>query len=227
MSGPGILPNTPWAKISGVTDALSCVNLCLASVGAEPVTSLELDGENDPGSDVTIAFQWLDKFDLDVQSRGWSWNSDEKLTVTPTIVAPATTGTIALPALTLQVNAAYWADTGAPALVAQRGQQLYDQIGHTFQFSCPLQIDLVYRLDFLSLPQPARALIASLAVHSFQASKQGAQIVMRVTEEDMQRAWAALEQFEDRARPANQVAGNISVMRNLYGSGVRRNRGAF
>ncbi len=197
---------------------LDAVNLLITSIGSDPVTS------DDPSldSDVAIAVGFLVNTNNDIQSRGWGWNTLEKVTL-----AQATDGTIPVPSDALEVVYAYWSDTGAPMQFIQRNGKLYDRVNNTFVFTSQVQADLIIRLDWNDLPQQAKRLIAIVACQQFQAVKQGSGMVAQVEDRDIQRAWAALENLEDRIRRSNQITGNLSTMRVLYGSGVRRNRGVF
>lgn len=201
-----------------VVTYLDAINRCITSTGADPVTVADptLD------SDVALAAGFLNVWNMTVQSMGWAWNTEEKFSL-----ALNADDTISVPANTLSISSAYWADTGATALVTQRGLRLYDQIDHTYTFDAAVQVDMLVRLDWDDLPQPVRNLIATQAMYEFQAKKQGSGLIAQQDSGVLKQLWAVVEQCEDSARPSNQVGGNLSVLRQLYGSGLRRNRGAF
>lgn len=228
-----------WPTTFATLSWLDAVNLLLASISADEVTTADPSLD----SDVALAIKWLNAKDLDVQARGWAWNSSMNLLLTPS----PQDGSLVLPDTTLGVNAAYWANLfpnsqllnsginsppitppcGGPALVAQRGLKLYDQVNNTFVFTQGIYVDIVERLQWDDLPSPAKDLVTMLASMKFQATKQGANIVFQADMQDIKRCEALLETGEDRARPANSIGGNLSSMRSIYGSGVRRNRGVF
>lgn len=199
---------------------LDVVNFCMASIGREPVDSLDANQD----VDVALALNELNKANLSVQlnsADGWSWNSDEDVTLP---LSPD--GTIALPDGTLAVRAAYWARGATnPTLVAQRPVGLlYDQINHTNVFTAPQQVDIVTMQDFTTIPNEGRAYIGTLAAFNFQAKKQSSQIVTQVTQKDLNDAEADCQQADDFARPQNSINANNGVNFRLYGWGVRRNR---
>lgn len=209
---------TQWPIDANGLSFLQAVNRLIASTGAEPVT------QADPAldSDVALAIGFLNVWNLNIQSRGWAWNTEEKLPLSLN-----TDGTISIPANVLSVVAAYWADLGAPALVAQRGAKLYDLINHTFIFTAPIQVDIIARQDWDDLPAPAQNLIAGQAMYEFQSKKQGSGLVSQIDQFTLRMLWGTMENLEDNARRASQIGGNLSVMRVLYGSGIRRSRGVF
>lgn len=211
-------PALPYPIDTSVVSFLDAINRLITSVGSDPVTTTDPSVD----SDIAIAINFLTQKNIEIQSYGWAWNSDEKRLLPLNV-----DGTISVPGNTLNINAAYWADTGKPMLVSQNGGLLYDLVNETTVFSAPVQVDIIYRFDWDSLPQPFKNLITAEACFGFQATKQGAGIVAQVGQRDIQRAWATCEHAEAQVRPANQIGGNLSVMRGLYGSGVRRNRGVF
>lgn len=198
-----------------LTTELDAVNMVLAAKNIAPVQTLE----DNTDSSVEMAMLALNAADLEVQSKGWSFNSDWIMTLSP----DAVTGEIALPDQTLSVNASYWASNGQWVSAVERASKLYDVLNQTFVWAQDVQVDLVQRLNFEDMPQVARNYIALLAAFRFQGKGQRSGLVTQITQTEVTQALAALEQHEDRAAPKNAITGNQSVLGRLWG-GMRRNR---
>ncbi len=203
------------------TSILDATNAALRSIGSAPVATVDPS----PDSDVDMFLDCLDEADRQVQSRGWHWNREYKWQL-----PLSTAGTIILPDQTLMVTQAYWASPSVADVldVAQRGQMLYNHTTNSYVFTAALLADMIIRLSWDLVPQVARSYIVLLAIRSFHASLQGREIVLEVTEKDLDRALVTLEQNEDQNVWFNAVNGNVSVVTNLYGiGGMRRNRGGY
>lgn len=197
-----------------LTDTLSAVNTMLASLGEAPVSTLSPP----PTSDCQEALERLDEADLNVQSEGWSWNRETALQL-----SIDEDGHLPLPAMTLR--AALSAESVGTFDIVDRGGLIYDRTNHTYVFTAAPKVDLISRLDWDLLPQPARAYILYSATQRFHAGKQGASIVLRVNGDDLARARATLLQYDDEVGQQNSINGNSGVISALYGQGgVRRNR---
>jgi hypothetical protein len=176
-----------------------------------------VDNLDDAGGDVLDALNALNFADLQLQAKGWHWNTEEALLLNRT-----TENLLPLPDQTLSVKRAYW-DTGAFSNdLVQRGKQLYDRANRTFVFRQNVIVDIVARVSWDLLPEAARQYITLHATRRFQAAKQGATVIAQVNQADLTEALTTLEQQEDEAAPNNQITGNLQVQRSLRGDGVRR-----
>lgn len=201
------------ANLSTLLDA---VNVCLSAVGEAPVSDIFAN----ESVDVSTALNLITEQDLVVQSSGWEWNRDEELQLNPD-----TDGNINLPNQTLRVSRAYW--TAYPASVCrvtQRGERLYDNRRHTFNFEEGVTVDIITRQEFTDIPEVARRYITMLAAQQFQGRSQTSAEVNRILDDDVARALIMLERHEDEVRRHDSVNNNASVRDALYGRGVRRTR---
>lgn len=204
---------------ASLTTTLSAVNAMLRSLGESPVATLNPP----PTSEVEEALNALDLTDLQVQSEGWSWNRETEFPL-----SVAGDQTVPLPDQTLRY-ATSLVDAESFKVV-DRGGKLYDLKNHTFLFTAGVapKADLIVRLDWDSIPQAARGYILYVATQTFHAGKQGSQIVLNVNAQDVQRARATLEQYDDEVAQQNAIDGNPNVVNMLYGiGGMRRNRGGL
>jgi Tail tubular protein len=205
---PFILPPTLPSK----QDA---VNVLLQAIGEAPVNSIEVS----ESVDVAAAVQALDEISLAVQTKGWHWNREYGLKLTPN-----SQNQLVLPDNTLRVVKAYDEAPQLPRKVAQRGARLYDQQNHTFTFDDPLLVDLILFLAYEDIPAYAARYITIRAAMQFQGRLQTNSSVTRITEDEVAQAVAIVEQAEDEAQTNNGINNNTEVYSRVHGRARRRTR---
>jgi hypothetical protein len=195
-----------------LTTKLAAVNVLLSTIAESPVSSLDVS----LSVDVATAIGAIDEVDRAFQTKGWHWNREDSLTL-----SPDGSGEIALPENYLWVGSAYWLDSSSPVRVTERGRKLYNRDDHSYVFSQPVALDLVVKLEWEEMPEYARQYITIAAAEIFQARTQGTSIVERVTRTDVEAKMALCEQREDEAEENNNIGGNRYVQSTL-GNRVRR-----
>ena len=140
---------------------LEALNTVLEGIGVYPVTSYD-----SPHPDAVRARQHLRRFSNELQSRGWWFNRDTGLTLTPGAVDKK----ILLPSNTLSVDAV---DTRLN--VIQRGNYLYDQDNNTFVFDNAIEVDLITELNFEDMPSTMQSYITRSAQVEFAIVNEGDQ----------------------------------------------------
>jgi hypothetical protein len=161
---------------------LEAVNQILATVGETPVNSLE-----NPGVSIaSLAQTFLNEVSREVQSMGLHCNTEEEYPLIPDV-----DGFIYLPSNTLMVDA-----SDRTMDVVQRGNRLYDRQRHSYVFSEPLKVDIVFFLPFSELPQVVRKYITIRTARQLQARWLSSDIIHRLTENDELSAWHALQAAE-------------------------------
>lgn len=182
------------AVLSPMTD-LDAVNKMLSSIGQAPVNTLSVTGIGD----VAKAIRQLTDVTREVQSVGYSWNTDENVELTPN-----GDGLILLPNGTLGIDASEpTTNVVARRHTASNKLALYDLDTHTFVFTDPVEVNIVWGFEFNDLPQTARAYIATAAARRFQAQIVSSQVLDRFNEEDEMRAYLNLQRDERRVRDTN------------------------
>jgi hypothetical protein len=206
-----------------LTTELEAVNILIASLGEEPVTTLTPS----PTPDVDKALIALNETMRDVQSRGWQWNKEVAFPFT----ADPVTGQIILPPNTLELSKAYYIPNQIsgcqPWDIVLRGQTLYNRYTKSYNFSTygTVYCDLTLLLEWSLVPQKARRVITLEAVGLFQSRDQMASPTMQVNAQELARAWALLEQGEDQEAMHNQIYDNLDSVSKILGQGsMRRNR---
>jgi hypothetical protein len=184
---------------------LEAVNRMLASIGQAPVNTIPSSGVGDAAK----AAQQLLETARDVQTVGYCWNSDTNYTL-----SPDPDGAILLPNGTLDVDASDPGTNLSVRLHPVKNQlALYDGDNQTFTFTDDVTVDIVWGFDFDSLPQPARAYIATAAARRFQAQTVSSVVLDRFNEEDESRAFILLQRYERRCRDTNSFRKSASLQK--------------
>lgn len=204
------------------TTDLQAVNFILGGVGEHPISSLI-----DPGVPAQGAITRLGEVNVEFQSEGWSFNTDDNLTLDPSdageIVLPAGTLLVRQGRILLPVTSGGGSGTPptGPALVmlpgskrsrlVVRGGKLYDRVMHTFNIGAPVCVDLTTCLAFEDMPQQARWYVTLKATRRYAANKLVSGNVYGITAADEAEARLRFEQAEDIAEELDQMDGNPHI----------------
>ena len=166
-----------------LTSKLEAVNSMLGHIGESPVNSIS-DTNALPISAAT-ANTVLDEVSRAVQSEGWHFNTENKVTL-----SPAGDGTITLDEDVLEI------DTINSPDIAQRGLTLFDRTNNTSVFTSDLEVNLTRLLDWTSLPEAARRYITLRASRVFQGRMVGSRELEALIARDEYNARADLMDAE-------------------------------
>jgi hypothetical protein len=120
------------------TTELEAVNAMLEAIGETPVNSLSNSGV----VDAVKARSELRRKSRQLQQAGWHWNTLRSYKLYPSSPSKE----IILPANTLRVDTV---DNDFYVNVVQRGNKLFDNTKHTYEFDKELTVDLVIGLSAL------------------------------------------------------------------------------
>jgi hypothetical protein len=186
-----------------LTSKLDAVNSMLIGIGEAPVNTL-----NSGLQEAEIAAVTLENISREVQSSGWSFNTDIRYTLTK-----QNNGTIPLPSNTLHVDT-----VGLKRLyntdVIQRGMFLYDRTKNTDIFTADIEVDIIFLLDFDQLPEVARRYITLRAGRKFQEDTLGSDTMTQLQMKDEQRALFALRDADSQSADFN-IFDNYDTYRAL------------
>jgi len=186
-------------KTPGRTTLLEAVNVCLQSIGEQPVDSLD----NHQLQDARIAESTILELHREGQLRGWSWNTEydypfERDAVTKEIVVPA--------------NVVRWAPN--PYEYARRfqlrGQRVYDRELRTYKFddfTTEIRADVVWVLSFDECPEPFNRYTTMRAARVFSARTLGNDSMVRFSAADEQAALTELQRMELENNEYNMLTG--------------------
>ena len=135
---------------------LPAVNEILASVGQAPVTTLD---QTNP--DVAIAYDTLLNVSREVQSEGWTFNTEYHYEMTRD-----TNGEVAIPNNMIQIKLTE-NSANAEFDCIRRSGKLYDRQHHTYDLSDisgdNIECDIVWEFDWVDLPEPIQNYVTARA----------------------------------------------------------------
>lgn len=185
-------------------DLLGAVNILLATIGQAQIATLLTA---DLKEDARKAVDTLGKSSVEVQSRGWEFNTDRDV-----VLDPAPDGTITVPSTCVLVKTV---GSHRRTKIIQRGLKLWLPEKQTFIVGQSLKVDMVHLLTFEDLPQPARWYITCLAARRFAVPELASSAAYQFTQTDEGTALLHLEQYDAEItdRTMGEVNPHIAHMR--------------
>lgn len=167
-----------------VSTELDAVNQILSSVGQAPVTTLDLQNP-----EVAIVINTIREVNRQVQSEGWSFNTERGYEMTPDSV----TNQISYPYNVLQMDANVEEHKNDIDVVRRDGK-LYDRLNHTYTFTSPVKADITWYFDFTDVPPPVQMYIVARAARMCATKMIGDQEINKLlAEQEVQTRAAAME----------------------------------
>ncbi len=129
---------------------LSAVNSILGAIGQSPITQLK---DTTTGSlistnpEISFIYNILTECNIDIQSEGWSFNSEEHVAFTP----DPTTNYITVPTNILSLDVTNGWQSKTIDTIRKDGK-LWDKVNHTFEFTGDISCDVVYLYEFENIP---------------------------------------------------------------------------
>lgn len=128
---------------------LAAVNEILSAAGEAPITTI---AAVDPMSEAQLILNEIDTVSREIQSQGWFFNTNPKVTL-----LPDTAGRVPIPSNVLSVQRVY-----SPKIVV-RGSYMWDSDANTDIISGSVDIASILLLSFDSLPYSAQNAIIKKA----------------------------------------------------------------
>ena len=182
------------------TTELECINIMLAAIGEAPVNSLT----GTVPVDVRIAQSTLTEVNKQVQSEGWSFNTEIDVTLTRDGSNKIPLGTDVL-----RVDAQTHDHPSIDPI--QRGLKLYDRKNNTFVFDEDIRCTVVYFRSFDELPEQARSYMTIKAARVFVDRLISDQSLRTYTQEDEIRARSVLMETDLSNADHNMLVGDPSI----------------
>ena len=182
------------------TTELECINIMLAAIGEAPVNSLT----GTVPVDVRIAQSTLTEVNKQVQSEGWSFNTEIDVTLTRNA-----SNNIVLGTDVLRVDAQTHDHPSIDPI--QRGLKLYDRKNNTFIFDEDLKCTVVYFRSFDELPEQARSYMTIKAARIFVDRLVSDQSLRTYTQEDEIRARSVLMETDLSNADHNMLIGDPAI----------------
>jgi hypothetical protein len=167
------------------TTKLNAINTMLSAIGEPPVNTL-----SSQRADSNLAEQILDEVSREIQSYGWHFNSEYKVTL-----APDSSGYIYISENVVRVdtNPNKYTDLD----IVLRGNRLYDKVTNSYVFSASIEVDRIVMLEFEEIPEPARRYIMIRAARIFGDRMIGSEKHHMFTGQDEMMAMAKMREYEN------------------------------
>ena len=171
---------------------LDAINTMLTTIGESPVNSISAST-----ADTRIAQLILQEVDRATQIKGWNWNTEKEVTLTPNV------STLEITLSNNVVRVSIDKRTYTNIDVVQRGTRLFDKKNKTFQFSSAIKAEVVSLLPFTDLPEQARYYIVVRSARLFQQRMIGDATGSAFSAEEETTALMALQDSEDETANHN------------------------
>lgn len=184
---------------------LEAVNTILATIGEAEVSSLSQNVQQ--VSDQGMAQRTLHEVSRDVQSEGWTWNTDKSVQIRPTAQ-----GTYVVPSSTLVVN--FSPNQYPDTQYVMRGNRVYDRNNQRYDFASVIgnapitAVNVVTQLEWDELPHAAQQYITIRAARIFSDRYVASSIVFTYTVADEDQARTLLIRSEENSFDNNLLWGN-------------------
>ena len=182
------------------TTELEAINIMLAAIGEAPINSLT----DTLPVDARTAQNTLTEVNKEVQSEGWSFNTEIDVTLTRD-----GSNQINLATNVLRVDANIHQHPTIDPI--QRGLKLYDRQNNKYEFDDDLICTVVYFRDFNEITEQARRYINIKAARIFVDRLIGDQGLRTYTQEDETRARAILTESDYANADHNLLRGDPSL----------------
>jgi len=185
---------------SATTTELAAINIMLAAIGEAPVNSLT----GTVPVDVRLAQSTLTEVNKEVQSEGWSFNTEIDVTFTRN-----NSKQITFSSDVLRIDPNIHQHPTIDAI--QRGFRLYDRLNNKFEFDEDLICTVVYFRTFNEIPEPARRYINIKAARIFVDRLVSDDGLRTYTQQDEVRARAILMETDLANGDHNLLRGDPSL----------------
>lgn len=177
---------------------LAAINDILASIGEPPVSTLE----GDANADVANARRILNKVNRQIQSKGWTFNIEEGVTLLPDVfdkMIPYSSDYLSL------------MSTSGSTVYVNRGDYVYDRVNRTDQFDGGIQVNIIRLRTFDEMPECFRTWIVTKACRQFNNRFFGAPEVDGVLQEEEDEARQQCFEYELDYGQYNMLDGDAFV----------------
>ena len=182
------------------TTELESINIMLAAIGEAPINSLT----GTLPVDARLAQSTLTEVSKEVQSEGWSFNTEIDVTLTRDV-----SNHISLSTSVLIVDPNIHQHPTIDAI--QRSLKLYDRLNNKYEFDEDLICTIVYFRDFNEITEPARRYITIKAARIFVDRLVSDDGLRTYTQQDETRARAILMETDLANGDHNVLRGDPSL----------------
>lgn len=161
---------------------LDMINSCLLGIGEAPLPAGTSPDALPEGTDAYVAKLTVEETMIEVQNRGWFYNTDPAFEFIPDEF-----GFIATSPNLLRIDAGNSSERGN---IIIRNAKLWNISEQTFIWEDSIELKAVWLVDYADLPAAAFQYIALRSARKFQQRVIGSESLFRYTEVDEQEAYA-------------------------------------
>ena len=178
---------------------LSAVNIVLSNIGQAPVTLIDNDNPM-----VVMAANVIDEVTSNLQSEGWSFNTEQGYPFTPD-----GSGNIAIPDNILQIDTDYYSDLD----VVLRNGKLYNKRTHSYTFEGKQELNVTWLVEFDDMPEAFKQYVAMRAANLYAGRAVGSAEAVKFGEREEAQARAAMIEYETQQGDYNMLGtvDNLNV----------------
>ena len=178
---------------------LSAVNIVLSNIGQAPVTLIDNDNPM-----VVMAANVIDEVTSNLQSEGWSFNTERAYPFTPD-----GSGNIVIPDNILQIDTDYYSDLD----VVLRNGKLYNKRTHSYKFEGKQELNVTWLVEFDDMPEAFKQYVAMRAANLYAGRAVGSAEAVKFGEREEAQARAAMIEYETQQGDYNMLgtADNLNV----------------
>lgn len=184
------------------TNKLGMINICLAAIGELPYPDGTLIEDIPVGTDGDFANRAVTETMIEVQNRGWYFNTDKNYKFVPDEL-----GFISLSPNTLRVDFGKYPDKGRYSM---RGKRLYDMQTNSFLIGRQTVGDIIWLVDYEEIPPAAYQYISLRAARKFQQRIVGSTDLYQFTAQDELDAYANMQREHLQYSDYNFVPNEIN-----------------
>lgn len=201
---------------------LSMVNECLLAIGEAPYIDGTIVESLPVGTDGEIAKRIVRSTMLEVQQKGWYFNTEYDFKLYPDV-----NDFVAVPPNVLRLD---FGNSGNKHRYIIQGSSIYDRKDQTFKIKETLTADVVWLEDYSDLSIEAYAYITLRSARKFQQRVIGSGEIDQFTIRDeadaltdLQRVQMQTQDYKLQNHRVNTRIHNGYLVRGLYGNTDRRN----
>lgn len=185
---------------------LEAINTLLGIIGEAPVDCLADISVNEI-TDAALARRTLREVERDVQSEGWSWNTDFDVQL------QKEQGTNQFPLPSNQLGVKFSPNSYPNHQLVVRGNRVYDRINQTYEFDPefqgPLLADqMIMHLEWDELPHQAQQYVTIRSARIYSDRYVNSNVIYTYTVQDEEYARAMLIRAEESQLNNNLLYGN-------------------
>jgi len=200
---------------------LDMINTCLLAIGEVPFIEGTVVATLPIGTDGETAKRIVETTMVEVQARGWYFNTDYNF-----VLQPDTSGFITMPPNTLRVDFGNGPDRHRYTI---KNGKIYDYLNQTFIIEDTLQADTTWLVDYLELSPEAYEYISLRAARKFQQKVIGSVETDQFTTRDETDSLVNLQRRQLQSQDYNIGNSRVStrihngyLVQGLYGVKNRR-----